>query len=215
MLVAAVLLLALQVEAVVDREIPRPDEIQTRLEACGFESVSVKYDDELYNYVVSVADEIASDEEVYCAAKAMDETFYMAHLGLNLQKRYDDYRAELARSREIARARIFFSDYPELGEPPKRNADESDWSKAKRIEAFCGPRTEGAFTDEFGGVAISPEWLRKTLKIGGPADDYFETVGCLRNAATLAELPIGFVGNERAVEGDPAVAEPAETPTTK
>lgn len=210
MLAAAGLLLAMQASGDVQFEHPTHDEVHTRLVACGFEKVTILYEEEIFSDVVIVADKDATDDEILCAAKALSRTAYVPEFERSISRRYNEFSNELARPLAQALAIEFFSERPEMGDPPSRNPDESDIELAKRIEAFCGPSTEGAFTDEFGGVVISPEWFRKVIKIGGPADDFFEAVGCLINAATLTDLPIGFVGNERE-----AVAELADVPTTE
>ena len=53
----------------------------------------------------------------------------------------------------------------------------------------------GFFTQEYGSVTISSDWLSSS-------DQMFNAPGfeCLLNASALTGVPIGFVGNEAASE---------------
>lgn len=202
--------LAIQASGQVQYEQPAHEEVQTRLETCGFEHVTVGYQEALRSDVVAVTDETASDEEVLCAAKALDSTIYISLFEPGISERFSKFSDDLARPRLRTLAEEYFAERPELGEPPTRLADETDAALAKRIETFCGPKATGAFAAKNGRIAISASWIKAFIQNGDAWDAYFETYGCLYRAALFADMRIGIIGNDLS-----SAAEPAEPPATE
>lgn len=203
MLAAAGLLLATHGATEPVYEQPTHDEMRARIELCGFEQVAVVYEESLQSDVVSIEDSEATDEQLLCAAKAVDLTFYIAEFAPDLTGRFYELREELARPRAVAASKAYFAERSDFGQLPERASEESDIEFARRVEKFCGPQAIGVFTDEFGGIGISQTWMGEILK-EGPTSEVFEfyaeTLGCLMHASTLTDLEFGFVGNERFLE---------------
>ncbi|KEO88897.1 hypothetical protein EH31_15815 [Erythrobacter longus] len=173
-------------------------EVRAKIEECGFEEVRV-YKNKAKATVVQVKDTSASDAELRCAAERIDKTFYGYEFSPELAERFFAIKAEVARPRQIAQARARFAREPEKGPPPERLTGETDAALASRIETFCGPKAKGALDAGFGPagmVTISPEWMGPMQGNLDAIADLAETMGCLMQAAVIADLEVGFVGND-------------------
>jgi hypothetical protein len=140
---------------------------------------------------VRFSDTAGTDEQLTCAATVIDKTFYTEEFAAPLSERFAPIRAVVARPRQLAEARGRFARSPEMGPPPERSPDETDVALAKRVESFCGADAEGALVQEAGAILISGDWMQQR---SATADDMVEmasTMGCLMQAAVIAELPIG------------------------
>lgn len=194
---AASLALALQGGEWPEYEPVPNEEMEARLKDCGFEQVTAEYDEALQRNTVSIGDKEASDEQIKCAANAIDLTLHMPSFSLELTERYYAEAQELARPRAKAIAKAYFSEKPELGEVPMRAQGESEEDFAGRLESFCGLEAKGAFTAKIGALTISPKWgeiVERDFRKGS------EMLGCLMFAATLNDLEVGIIGNERYAE---------------
>lgn len=173
-------------------------EMRAKIEECGFEEVRV-YKNKVKATVVQVKDASATDEQLRCAAERIDKTFYGHEFSPELAGRFSAIKAEVARPRQIAQARARFAREPEKGPPPERLDGETDAALASRIETFCGPKAKGALDARFGPagtVAISPEWMAPMQGNLDAIADLAETMGCLMQAAVIADLQLGFAGND-------------------
>lgn len=161
--------------------------MRARIEACGFEQVAVVKND-AKREVVRVKDTEASDDELICAAKEIDKTFYGDEFSAELAPRFASFRAEIARPRQVATARLRFAKEPEKGPPPERLDGESDLALAKRVEAFCGAEAQGFFTVERGQLMTSNEWLAAQGSSFEGLMAMADTMGCVIQASFIAEL---------------------------
>lgn len=177
-------------------------EMRQKIEECGFEKVKV-YRNKAKAVVVQVEDTNASDEQLRCAAQRIDKTFYGHEFSPELAERFFVVKAEVARPRQVAQARAQFTKEPEKGPPPERLDGETDTALASRIETFCGPKAKGALDARFGPtgtVTLSPEWMGPMQGNLEAIADLAETMGCLMQAAVIADLEVGFIGNDIARE---------------
>lgn len=173
-------------------------EMARRMSDCGLTSVDIGYQDELQSDVVSIADPEISSDKLRCIAEKSWKTFYIVEFAEPYWLQYAEITNELWNPIMVSQARLHFSERPELGPPPERREGESDPELAKRIQTFCGPKATGAFTFEYGGsAAISPDWATD-LDIANP--DSVEMFSCLTNAALLAGLRFGLIGNGEFLE---------------
>ncbi|MCB2083516.1 MAG: hypothetical protein KDD90_05630 [Sphingomonadaceae bacterium] len=168
-----------------------------RLEACGFKSTEISYQDYLQSDTVRVADQVVSDEQLRCLIAATRKTFFVVEIDPPHALQYYELLDEITRPERVAKFEAWFAERPELGIPPTQRADESEDEFTGRIEAFCGPRAAGAFTREYGVLSFSPDW---TLSLSDSKGMDFETFGCVFYAASLSDLPVGFIGNEKVGE---------------
>lgn len=174
------------------------EEVREKIEGCGFEEVRV-YKNKAKATVVQVKDTRATDEQLRCAAERIDKTFYGHEFSPELAERFARFKAEVARPRQVAQARARFAREAEKGPPPERLVGETDAALASRIETFCGPKAKGALDARFGPagtVVLSPEWIGPLQGNLDAIADLSETMGCLMQAAVIADLAVGFVGND-------------------
>lgn len=167
---------------------PPRREMRARVEACGFDQVAV-VKNKAKREVVRVGDTEASDEELRCAASLIDKTFYGDEFSPELAPRFAKLRAEIARPRQVATARIRFAKEPERGTPPERKLGESDIEIAKRVETFCGPAATGMFAEQAGQVAVSAQWL--AAQQPGTFEGLMQmsdTIGCVAQASFIADF---------------------------
>jgi hypothetical protein len=193
---AAVTLVAAAQSAAPLPEFPTYDhlprkEMRAVIEACGFSQVWVGRNKEKRE-VVRVSDTTATDEQLTCAAKALDTTFYGHEFAPELASRFAPIMSAVAKPRQLAQARARFAREPERGPPPERLPDEADLSLAKRVEAFCGPAAEGAFVQENGYTLISGDWMQRFTVTPDAMATMGDTFGCLLQASVIADLPIGL-----------------------
>ena len=175
-------------------------EVRQKVEECGFEEVKV-YKNKAKATVVHVKDTGATDEELRCAAQRLDKTFYSYEFSPELAGRFAIFKDEVARQRQIAQARARFAREPERGPPPERLPDETDAALASRVEAFCGPGATGALEAHpgiAGAVTISAEWMAPQQQTLDGFEAMAETLGCVMQATVIADLQLGFIGNEKA-----------------
>lgn len=190
-----VALLLLQTPAEPEIRLLSHEEMDKALRKCGFEQVSISYVDEFQSDVVEIGDAVATDEQLICAFKTSDYTPYMLIWQDENQARFYEISAELTRPRAKAAARRYFEERGDLDGLPVWLADENEIEFARRLESFCGPDAAGFFTDEFGGVTVARGWLAE-----GNYEELAQTLTCLMQASVLFDLPVGFIGNEKATE---------------
>ena len=166
---------------------PPRKEMRARVEACGLDQVSV-VKNKAKREVVRVEDTEASDDELICAAKVIDKTFYGDEFSPQLAQRFARFRAEIARPRQIATARLRFAKEPERGPPPERLVDESDIALARRVESFCGTDAAGFFVEDAGHLSASREWAQARTRTLDGIEQMAETMGCVIQASFIAEL---------------------------
>ncbi len=167
-----------------------PKEMRAAIEACGFKQVWVGKDKRKRS-VVRVSDTAATDEQLICAATVIDKTFYTEDFAAPLPERFAQIRAMVARPRQLAEARARFARSPEMGPPPERSPNETTAALAKRVETFCGADAEGAFVQEAGAILISGDWIQQRSVTADDMVEMASTMGCLMQAAVIADLPIG------------------------
>ncbi len=168
-----------------------------RMVNCDFTSVQISYQEELESDVVEIADEAASEDQLRCLINQTRNTDFMVIVAPPVAQQYHNLLAEIAGPEMVADIEAWFADRPELGTPPERQQDEGDDGLARRIEAYCGPQAEGAFTREYGVLTFSPEWLQ--AQVNGN-DLGSETLVCVSYAAWHSKLSFGFIGNEKIAE---------------
>lgn len=166
-----------------------PKPMRAAIEICGFKQVWVGRDKQKRS-VVRVSDTSATDEQLTCAAKALDTTFYSHDFSPELAPRFAPIKAAIARPRQLAEARARFAEEPERGPPPERQPDESDLALAKRVEAFCGASAQGALVGEGANIMVSGDWMAQRSANLDAMVAMAETLGCLMQAAVIADLPI-------------------------
>ncbi len=167
-----------------------PKEMRAAIEACGFKLVWVGKDKRKRS-VVRVSDTVGTDEQLTCAATVIDKTFYTEEFAASLAERFAPIRAAVARPRQLAEALARFARSPEMGPPPERLPDETDVALAKRVETLCGSAAEGAFVQEAGAILISGDWMQQRSSTPDSMVAMASTIGCLMQAALIADLPIG------------------------
>ncbi len=167
-----------------------PKRMRAAIEACGFKQVWVGRDKTKAS-VVRVSDTSATDDQLTCAAKSLDVTFYSYEFSNELAPRFAPIKAVIARPRQLAEARARFARSPEMGPPPERLLDETDLALAKRIETFCGADAQAAFMQEAGAILISGDWIQQRSVTADDMVEMASTMGCLMQAAVIADLPIG------------------------
>ena len=165
-------------------------EMRAVIEACGFTQVWVGRD-KSKREVVRVNDKAATDEQLTCAAKALDTTFYGDEFSLELAPRFAPIMATVARPRQLAEARARFARSPEMGPPPERQAGESNLALAQRVETFCGDLAEGAFVEQAGHILISDDWMAVRAATPDGMVAMADTMGCLFQASVIADLTLG------------------------
>ncbi|MBA4045164.1 MAG: hypothetical protein C0471_12200 [Erythrobacter sp.] len=166
-----------------------PKEMRKVIEACGFARVWVGRDKREI-LLVRVEDSSASDEQLICAAKAIDTTFYTHEFSPELAPRFAPIRAAVARPRQLAEARARFAKEPERGPPPERLPGESSLAVAKRIEAFCGAVAEGALVQSGDHIMLSGEWMARRFSTVDAMIVNAGTMGCLMQASVIADLQL-------------------------
>ncbi len=167
-----------------------PKAIRAAIESCGFTQVRVGRD-KAKRQVVRVSDKNATDDQLTCAAKALDTTFYGYEFAPELIARFAPIRAAIARPRQLAEARARFAKEPERGPPPERLPGESNEAVAQRIETFCGNKAEGAFVQEAGRIMISGDWMAERSATPDAMVAMADTMGCIMQASIIADLQIG------------------------
>jgi hypothetical protein len=167
-----------------------PKPMRAAIAACGFKQVWVGKDKRKRS-VVRVSDTAATDEQLTCAAKALDTTFYDYEFSPELTPRFAPIRAAIARPRQLAEARARFAREPERGPPPERLPDESNVALAQRVEVFCGADAEGALVQEEGYTLLSGDWMAQRSASPDAMVAMAETMGCLMQASVIADLTLG------------------------
>lgn len=165
-------------------------EMRAVIEACGFKQVWVGRN-KSKREVVRVSDTAATDEELTCAAMALDTTFYGDEFSPELAPRFAPIRAAFARPRQLAEARARFARSPEMGPPPERLAGESNLALAQRIETFCGDAAKGALVEQTGHILISGDWMAQSSATLEGMVAMGNTMGCLLQASVIADLTLG------------------------
>ena len=175
-------------------------EIDAALRACGLNHLSIVYDPELQMLAAIVRDVQVSDAQLRCAYDLSVEGDYDLQWTEQTRARYWSMASRIGQERAIAKARAYFAARPDLGPVPQRASGQSQIDFARQLERYCGHDMHGFFTQEYGSVIVSSDWLSARLS---SADQMFDAPGfeCLLNASALTGVPIGFVGNEAASEG--------------
>lgn len=167
-----------------------PKEMRKVIEACGFAEVWVGRD-KAKRSLVRVSDTAATDEQLTCAAKAIDTTFYSWEFSSALTPRFAPIKAAIARPRQLAQARARFAREPERGPPPERLPEESDLALAKRVEAFCGRGADGALLQQEGSILVSGDWMAQRASNPDAMVAMSETLVCIMQASIIADLTLG------------------------
>ncbi|MEM7779636.1 MAG: hypothetical protein AAF697_04485 [Pseudomonadota bacterium] len=167
--------------------------IDAALRACGIQHFTVFYDDTIQSIAVDIRDNQASGEELRCVHDMDVRGVYHLYWPTELRTRYWRMAEAIARPKSLSRAQAYFDGRPELGPVPVRQAGQSAIDFARELERFCGPEAQRFFTDEYGGVSISSEWLQ--LQRDRDPEQSGTILACLSNAAALSDLPFGFVSN--------------------
>lgn len=162
-------------------------ELRRAIEACGFEDVWVGRN-KAKRAIVRVKDTEATDKELICAATIIDTTFKTGEFSPELAPRYSTFKAEIARPRQVATARIWFAKNPEMGPPPEREEGESDAEIAERVESFCGPKAKGFFAEQGERMVASPDWASRYSGNLDAIMEMADTMGCVIQASFIAEL---------------------------
>jgi hypothetical protein len=176
-----------------------PKEMRKVIETCGFTKVWVGRD-KAKRSIVRVSDTIATDDQLTCAAKALDTTFYGSEFSPELAERFVPIRAAIARPRQLAEARARFAREPERGAPPERLPEESNIAVAKRVETFCGPVAKGALVEEAGSIKVSDDWMQQRSATPDAMVAMAATLGCIFQASVIAELELGGPGTGLAAD---------------
>ena len=198
MLHAAIALAALagglSADTVDDYQYVSHTQMAERMSSCGFDAVEISYEDYLQSDVVRIADQAATDEQINCLINGPRKTFYVVEVEQPLAPKYYERLDVVTRPEIIAKYRAWFAARPEFADPPKRQIGESDDDLAQRIEDFCGPKAVGAFAREYGILTFSHEWMQGLMN---DLAAHSEISTCVFYAASLSNLPIGLVGNEK------------------
>jgi hypothetical protein len=165
-------------------------EMRAVIEACGFTQVWVGRD-KAKREIVKVSDKTGTDDQLTCAATALDTTFYGYEFSPELAQRFAPIKAVVARPRLLAQAQARFAKEPERGPVPERLAGESSLAAAKRIEAFCGPVAEGAFVEDAGRIMISGNWMAERSATPDAMVAMADAMGCIMQASIIADIDIG------------------------
>lgn len=178
--------------------------MDAELRACGVQHFTVRYDEDLQSGEVELRDVQVTDHQIRCVLRAADHTpYFVLWSQPRLGMRYYEIAQQLRRPRALARAHTYFDERPELGKPPLREEGQSDLDFVRSIERFCGPRASGAFDTRLttGGTAVlSSEWMTSRQQTLDGITDMAEILGCLMRAGVIADLQIGFLGNDTAAE---------------
>lgn len=130
------------------------------MRACGFEKVEARYEDEFRSDVVKVDDQSATEEQLTCAAEAMDLTGYIVEMSEPLRADYYRIQDALFAPHGLAMALEWLEEH-ELadGLPAYDPLGMEDAEDAARLVAFCGPKAKGLLGSEYGPRTTSPDWL--------------------------------------------------------
>jgi hypothetical protein len=180
---------------------PVPTEVAAeRVRACGFDQVSVKDDDELQEEVVEVSGvSDVPEAKMRCAVQvSLDTDRYVifpepandTYWRLYSQMEEKSPRAAAATDWMQGYSREWLRQRGLLAKVPKYVKGKDDNLRfARRIEAVCGPKANGAFRLLKGYLVLWPTPTEKRRMD-------FSTVECLVNAAAVSGMRMGFVGNE-------------------
>jgi hypothetical protein len=189
---SVVALLALQ-SADLPFERITPQEAAQRVSACGLGPVTIRYDEELQEDILTARSiKTATDEQLACADKAA--SYYDLELPATLQPHFASIRDARWSAFFQEQARSWLDARGLLNRIPKYQPGVTDEAAFTRnIESLCGQRAKGAFQSKYGYHAVDPDWALRKLR---PIDPKDETFTCLMNAMTVAGYRIGFIGNE-------------------
>jgi hypothetical protein len=183
----------------VPSELVKPEVAAQRVVACGFKNVRSKFDGELQEDVVEVANvATASAEQLRCAALASLNTHYYVIFPATVYHSYETLYWRMSRERDKAGARAWLAKRGLLAQLPSYDPKHSDETLfAHTLEALCGPKAAGTLQPMHGMATFKNGALGTFDKSGftsGKLDE--ETMWCLINAAAASGYPLGFIGNE-------------------
>lgn len=171
--------------------VAKPEVAIARVRRCGFTDVRVRFDDELHEDVVEVANvPSATDRQLRCTADASFATIYYVMFPEPIMSAY----WKIYRQKEAARSKLAATDWLRrrnlLARLPHFDPRSPDkWKFVHQIERLCGMREGEAFEEKYGTVAIRPGRFLSDSKSD-------ERLMCLMNASAAAGSPFGFIGNE-------------------
>lgn len=190
------LLLAAAPAPAVDEHIDHA-EAEARIMACGFEQVEVTYQDDLQSDFIQISDPEISDDQLACAAQAMDMTYYFIAVPPEYGIAFASHEREIARPRTVAMVIEWLdeqgmsTDFP-VYDPETISAEEF----ADRLEQFCGPEAADMLGSNYGPNTLDPENYIGMINNQAKARASL----CLMLPGEVARFPIGFIGNEKTAE---------------
>ena len=169
----------------------KPEVAIERVRRCGFTDVRVRFDGELQENVVEVANvSSATDSQLRCTADASFATIYYVMFPEPIMSVY----WKIYGQKEAARNKLAATDWLRrrnlLSRLPRFDPKDSDrWKFVHQIERLCGMREGEAFEEKYGTIAIRPGRLLADIRSD-------ETFMCLMYASAASGSPFGFIGNE-------------------
>lgn len=189
--------------AAADYEEVSHEEATARIEACGILNFEVSYEDYLQSDEVRILDEGLSDEQLLCAAEAMDLTFYIVTVPMADMVRFQDFQSEVAQPRMREQALQTFAQLG-LGAPPEYDPDSMSISDyGTTIEQHCGPGAVGAFLKEerSTNLMMALDWWTSD---NPPSRSRSETLSCIIASLKYANMNLEFIGNDKPRSSDSA-----------
>ena len=174
--------------------------MEERLGSCGLNKFKIFMDKLTQTDVILISDDEPSVAELECLARATVRTFYEIEfsddrIATLFHAAEGPIRAPIEaerRERMQTETRAYLKSRSDLGPPPVRFENETEFAFAKRTEEYCGSEAESLFSDELGGLTVSPAWLSR--------DDIYESATfaafrCAMSVLRLEGIQFGIVGN--------------------
>ncbi|MEB3416448.1 hypothetical protein VCJ71_10250 [Alteriqipengyuania sp. WL0013] len=175
-------------------------EMKDRLASCGLNKFEIFMDKLTQTDVIFISDDELSVAELECVARATVRSFYEIEFSDDrIATLFHDAEGPIRapieaerRERRRTEKRAYLKSRSDLGPPPVRFDNETEFAFAKRIEEYCGSEAEGLFSNELEGLTVSPAWLGR--------DDIYESATfaafrCAMSVLTLEGIQFRIVGN--------------------
>lgn len=163
-----------------------------RVAACGVGPVTVHYEPELQDDVLTLSPTApVTDAQLACADRAAPTAFF--NWPDAVQVRFEAIRHARGSALALDAARRWLSSRGLLDRVPRYQSGVDERAFARQIEALCGPGAEGALNTQSDVRSINTDWLRREAGRGGQPS---EAIICLLHVALVADYSLGFIGNE-------------------
>jgi len=172
-----------------------PEAAVERATKCGFDPVTIRYEDELQSHVLTVATaRTATDSQLACLDRSVSWGYFV-ELAPDVQPRFDAIRGARASAIMAQQARNWLAERKLLSRVPNYAPGATDEAAFTReVETLCGPKATGAFQSQYGFHTLNPDWIKK-VGLSVKVEDT-DVLSCLMNVTTLAGFEVGFIGNE-------------------